>query len=171
MKHDVVLGENGSLTSRVQITYTNTSSEASPFGGTYKNYVRFVIPLSTNSTKLTLDGQEKVMLASVEDLGEREERGRVAKNTVNIDLGEEKGKKTVGFLLEVPSGKKTEFVYDLSVFKQPGREADPYTLTFSYPEAYQVVTASQDLKKQQQSVSSFFLLQKDRSFAITIGKK
>jgi len=188
IKQDVSLTDEGDLLTTVTIVYQNTSSEASLFGGTYENYIRFVVPYQTNPTTLVIDGEEQVMLATVEDISARQARGRVSTNTIQVDIGEEKNKRTVGFVIEVPpqgkkeiqvsfqsktsfSTKDAEFTYDLALFKQPGRGEDPYSFHFTYPNAFQPVFVSEPLKFQKDSLSAFFLLKKDTSLSFILGKK
>lgn len=186
--HDVLLDEEGVSTTAVTVSYKNTSSDASPFGGIYKNYVRFVTPDESTVTSLVIDGQEKVLLDSVQSVETRSDRGPVSRNSVSVDRGVEEGNKTFGFLLEVPPGATTEmtityetqtdftngdpeYLYDLRLLKQPGRDADPYSLSITYPDSYQVVTSSRALSPKGNSLSTFFLLKEDVSFSLLLGEK
>lgn len=188
ISQETSLQEDGELTSTVSIAYKNTSKKGDRFGGAYKNYLRFVFPFSANAISLKIDGTEKTMLPSVEGEEAIAERQRVSSEVFSVDLGEEKGKKTLGMLIEVPQGEAREVEvvfqtqtgftrldpkadYSLRLFKQPGRHEDPYLFKFSFPESYQVVSKSENVNTTNDEASAFFLLNEDKELEITLGKK
>lgn len=176
------------LRSVVTVTYKNESSSSDRFGGVYKNYLRFVFPFAANATEIKVDGVRKTLLPALPGEATREERERVSEEVVSVDTGEEKGKKTLGLLFEVPPGQtrkleltlvtQTDFTtqdpdlkYSLFLFKQPGRGDDPYSLKFTFPKSYRIVSATDNLKTTPDTASGLFLLEEDKLFEIELGQK
>jgi hypothetical protein len=77
----------------VKISYENTAKNNSWPGGDYKNYMRVYIPASSNLAEV-----------SVTDMGVNGLKTIYSGDNLKVALN--KGKKEIGFLVEVPAGKK-----------------------------------------------------------------
>jgi len=64
---------------------------------------------------------------------------------VMVGMGETKKVSITYTLPHAVDTTKPAFSYDLQVFKQPGTDADPYSLFMSYPSTFKLVTASSGL--------------------------
>lgn len=117
---------NGRLVHRLSVGYRNGSTGEWP-GGEYRNYFRAYIPANSENFSAFLVNQDKP---------EHEE--------VSLNLGSEKGKRTLGGFLSVPVGESRQLAlvwetpvavglgqYSLLWQKQAGTGADPVWLTVS----------------------------------------
>ncbi len=151
-----ILDATGTLTTTATVVYTNNSKKDSPFGGDYKNYVRFVLPPSAVLQSISIDDTKQDITNAVTDPAIFTANSFVPPKGLEVETGQEEGKQTVGFLLLAPTGssKKVDitynvvnaispgastFTYDLWVFKQPGTEDDSYSYSLSYPSDYQPI--------------------------------
>lgn len=166
IKKEINLGQN-ELTSKVTIDYENTSPQGSSFGGVYKNYLRVLTNKDWILENILVDGQRV-------DLSK------------GIDQEEIRGKKSTGFLIEIPALTKKEvvlnyqrnisvsdreFVYNLLVQKQAGTDRDSLRLVsnfgLSYNERSELI--------EDNSVSPIYLryngdLLTDKQFQIQLNK-
>lgn len=156
---NVAIDGEGRVKEEVTVSYTNTSTKESPFGGEYKSYVRVVLPESAEITTIYLDGREQEIVPAVTDRARYAQDGFIPPRGMEVDEVIEDGQKVYGFLVTVPvqqSRKYTlhytlservlvnqpEFIYDLMHVKQPGTENDQYNLEISYPVAARMVETS-----------------------------
>lgn len=144
---------NGNLRNSVTVTYENTSKKDSPFGGDYKNYVRFLIPENASVQSVAFDGQAVQTTPAITDPAVFTKPGFAAPKELEVEQSDVSDKHAVGFIFQVPAGSKKTvtlsyavprafdmnkpaFTYNLRVFKQPGTGQDPYSLIVSYPQQY-----------------------------------
>lgn len=188
------ISQNTSLTSdatiqtTLSIRYKNTSTQTTKFGGTYKNYLQILLPLDSDITEMTINGENRVLLTSEQAAATRQLESAEVRGSIVVDRWEVGEKRSVGFLVDVPVQetvtveigiqKQTIYSpdspvvdYSLLIFKQPGRPNDPYTFTFSYPQTYQLLEKTESLKGSSNDVTAFFLLDSDKEFNIKVGKK
>ena len=153
------IDDRGELQATAGATYTNTSTKTSPFGGDYKDYVRFIIPQNTNLLSVSFDGKQVKTAPAVTDPAVFTAPGFTPPPALEVDQNEESGKRVVGFFFIVPAGStKTiainysvqsaidvnavSFIYNLRLFKEPGTGSDPYQLSLSYPGDATVVNST-----------------------------
>lgn len=156
----VAIDGEGRVSEEVDVTYTNTSTTASPYGGEYKSYLRVVLPEDATLTGVRLDGREQEVVPAVTDRTRFSEDGFVPPRGLEVEEATEEGKKVIGIFVSIPTQKsqtvtflyarktratvnQTTFSYDHKIVKQPGTDKDLYTLEVSYPMAVRLVTASQ----------------------------
>lgn len=179
--------QDGQIQTDLSIRYTNTSNSQTKFGGPYKNYLQLLLPQNADVTGISINGEEKVLLTQEQREVTRNLEGADVKNNLIIERKEIGEKRVVGFLVEVPINQKSDIRvrlqqqtdtagdaridYSLKVFKQPGRGQDPYTFTFLYPQSYQLLSQSENMKGKNGEVTSFFLLDADKEFDVSLGKK
>ncbi|HSW97730.1 MAG TPA: DUF4012 domain-containing protein [Candidatus Saccharimonadales bacterium] len=151
--HQVGINTQGVIKEKLDITYTNTTQAEKWPSGTYKNYLRVILPLHTVLQSITIDNKTQNIIPAVTDFRKYEAPGFHPPQGLEVDTAEEAGKTIYGFI--VPVGLKTTKIvsitytlpqtvilknlslYDLYVFKQPGMDNDPYILTFNPPQGYQ----------------------------------
>lgn len=124
---------DGEVNSQLTVSYNHTGTGNAWPGGTYKNYLKVMLPLKASLTKARLVSQE----GTEEDI------------TPRVEIDEQDGKTTFATLLEIQAGTKVSVVlnyvlppsvfplkgdaYDLYVQKQPGTQADPFRAKFTLP--------------------------------------
>ncbi|MGH9856523.1 MAG: DUF4012 domain-containing protein, partial [Acidobacteriota bacterium] len=85
--------------------YNNTSEKDSPFGGDYKNYVRFLIPANAKVTGVSIDGVTVQTVSAITDASVYTTPGFIPPSELEVDEEQIGGKKAVGFFFIVPAGK------------------------------------------------------------------
>ncbi len=148
----VSVGESD-MQSTVTVTYENTSKKDSPFGGDYKNYVRFLLPNNAQITSVLFDNQVVKTTPAIADPAVFTKTGFLPPAELELEETTISGKRAIGFVHQVPAGsKKTiainftipqvkkqnapELLYNLRLFKQPGTVSDPFSLIVAYPSGY-----------------------------------
>jgi hypothetical protein len=148
---------NGDIQEKATVSYANTSSPASPFGGEYKDYVRFIVPKNAMLQAVSVDDQVMPTTPAVTDPSVFTQTGFIPPSQLEVEQSQEEGKTFFGFLLLVPMGSSKKvsitytiaravdltqpvFSYDLRLYKQAGTQSDPYVLLFDYPSAFTPVT-------------------------------
>lgn len=172
INHHVAIDAAGITKETIQITYTNTTQAEAWPSGTYKNYLRLILPLHTTLQTITINNQKQNIVPAITDFRVYEAPGFQAPQGLEVDTSEEAGKTMYGFIVSVgPKTTKTVtityqlptavnisllFLYDLSIFKQPGMDTDPYTFTLDVPKGYSIhqktvtIPLSTDLDIQRQ---------------------
>lgn len=156
MSHSVRFDGQGTLQGAVAVTYHNKSGEKSPFGGEYKNYVRFILPEGAELQSVFIDGDEKTVLPAITSPDFFTAPGFTPPSGLEVEETVGFGKSIFGFYIAVPmnSTKKitvsyripeamnpddAAFLYKLYVYKQPGTISNPYSLSVAYPDGMQLV--------------------------------
>lgn len=162
IQHTVKLENNGNLQEKVSVNYINSSKKDSPFGGDYKNYVRFVLPDGAALQTIAVNGQEIQGTPAITDPAIFTQPGFLPPSELEVERTQEEGKTIYGFFVNIPIGSTTKvsltykipqaintdnpsFTYNLRLFKQPGTRDDPYSLSFGYPTNYKLIDTSQRL--------------------------
>jgi hypothetical protein len=184
----VVWNVDGKLTTTVTVTYENTSKKDSPFGGDYKNYVRFAVPPDVQVRNIAINGVKQSTVPAITDPAVFTADNFRAPKELEIESSREQGKDSVGFLVVVPAGKSKTvaltydsfrtvsikepvFFYDLRLFKQPGTIDDPYSFSFVYPSGYQVVGTESILSDVGGKLVYSGVLSEDRELKIAFSAK
>lgn len=158
LDQSVTIDGEGTVTDTMKVTYTNTSTKASPFGGDYKAYVRIVVPQGAVITDIQVDNTEQTISEAVTDEDVYLAKFFKPPQGIEVDREEEKGKTLYGLVVIVPQGQtkivsvtyrlpthvpvdSQEWTYDLNLIKQPGTLNDPYSLTVNYPLAVKLYTS------------------------------
>lgn len=160
--HKLRFDDAGSIQASVDIQYTNASTKESPFGGEYKNYMRLLLPKGAQLQSVFIDGVEQETVPAITDQDIFTLRSFIPPAGLEIENSELLGKTIYGFFVSIPlqstktitvnyriadalNTQASAFHYKLLLYKQPGTENNPYTLTFSYPPDYQIVNATKDI--------------------------
>jgi hypothetical protein len=182
------IGELGSIQTTSTVTYTNTSKSTSPFGGDYRNYVRFVLPAHTVLRGITVDGKSQPTTDAITDPNLFTSKTFVPPAELELETTIEQGKQVIGFFMIVPQGatKKIDvtydhvrvidptqasFVYNLRLFKQPGTQNDPYSLTLVYPATFQPVRKQGQLSDVGGKLVYSETLSQDKDLSVIFSKK
>lgn len=150
IKHEVMIDGEGIVNEKVAVTYSNTSSNNTEFGGDYKAYVRLITPGDTTLTAVLLDNIEQAILPAVTNENIYLAKSFKPGKGVEIEETVEKGQKIFGLYLNVPQGQtktltfayrlqkraevaQSSWGYALLIRKQPGTLEDHYKLSVTYP--------------------------------------
>lgn len=183
----VVLNSDGTLQTTATITYSNLSKRDSPFGGDYKNYLRFILPTNAKLKQITIDDVKQPTIDAVTDPELFTAKNFVAPKELEIDSSREEEKDIIGFLLLVPRNSskkvvltyavkandpsKNVFSYDLHVFKQPGTDNDAYSFNLIYPAIYRLVSADEKLSDVGGKLMYSGVLSEDQELRAEFSKK
>ncbi len=146
---NMTVGKNGSASGALKVVYENISDGSWP-GGTYKNYVRFLLPQGTVLTNILLNGVAQSRYPAVIDPKIYEAAKFQAPKGIEVEQTIEGGKIGYAFLVTVPihatlsveidytiaqkiDTTQTEFSFDELLFKQPGTVSDPHVFSLSFP--------------------------------------
>jgi len=157
IKQDAVINEAGEVNTTVTVNYKNSSKQDSPFGGEYKNYVRFILPQRASVQDIIIDGQAMQTVPAITDPAVFTKKGFIPPSGLEVEKTQVADKQVVGFLLLVPAGESktvvvtytipsivntdSAFSYNLRLFKQPGTIDDSYSASITYPQSFKVVKA------------------------------
>lgn len=182
----VGLDSDGTVTERVTLSYEN-ASDGWP-GGDYNNYIRFIVPQGSVLSDVAIDDAIVTTTPAVTDFLKYEAKNFKAPQDLEIETQNENGKTIFGFLIIVPSkgtkkitvsytlAKKIDltqpvFSYDLALFKQPGTDHDPYSLSFSYPDGFKILNSTPGIESRIGSVVYQAPLSTDRNLRVDFTKK
>lgn len=185
--YDVVVDDQGRITSSLKITYKNSSDGSWP-GGDYQNYLKLIFPLGTKIDSIKIDDQKQTLADAITEPLIYESTHFLPPKGLEIEKEEDYGKTMYSFFVNTPKGKtKTieinyvnskqisfvwpDFTYSLRLYKQPGANDYDYTFSLKYPERFEVVDQSNDFIKVSTGISSSFKLEKDLNYSIKLGKK
>lgn len=151
-----VINSDGTVSSRLEIAYKNSSPKNSKTGGNYKNYIQLVLPQGSTLNAIFINDNEVKIEKAVTDYFVYEAKGFKPPSGLEVNQTQELGKDVFGFLVNVPAGEvqtigidynlpdvisKTENTinYSLKVYKQPGVDPFPFDLSFDLPQNYHIV--------------------------------
>ncbi len=156
MSHTVRFDTQGTLQGAVAVTYQNKSGERSPFGGEYKNYMRFILPEGAELQSVFIDGEEQALLPAITNASFFASPDFTPPSGLEVEETVGFGKSIFGFYITVPMNSKKKitvsyripnamnpgdaaFLYKLYLYKQPGTISNPYSLSVAYPDGMQLV--------------------------------
>jgi hypothetical protein len=184
----VIISDAGQVQEEATITFENTSKKDSKFGGTYKNYLRFVLPRGANLQSVKIDGRNTPIVEAFTNPTIYTDDDFVAPSELEIESLQVNGKELVGFFVEIPplstksvsilytlaqsvNSSSPTFAYNLRLFKQPGTIEDPYKLTLLYPSKVKPFEIEKSLIDLGGKVVYESLLSEDKDIAIEFVHK
>ncbi len=185
---NITIDKKLNTSGQASVTWKNTSTNTSEFGGDYKNYVRFVLPVGTQITKIEVDGQERKTTPAITDSAVYESKTFTPPQELEIEQTSDGGKSVFAFLVVVPVGQtrkvsvfynlppfvsqdSQDFLYNLTVYKQPGEETEQYSLSFTYPDFLQIVNKSPGFMPSGNGESFLSELDTDQNVQIMLSRK
>lgn len=182
VSEEVVIGNNGSLSSSLNITYNNTSSNEN-----YKNYLRIILPKGSTLSSISIDNQNQKIIQAITDPAIYGNKNFKAPLGLEVNTEDEQDKVVFGFLVNIPEGQQKTiqisyqnslivpvnletFTYSLRVFKQPGIDSYPLTLSVSYPNNFDFQVTQNFMKQGNQAIDNETILQ-DKDLNLTLNKK
>ncbi len=183
---NTIINDEGKVLSELKITYKNKSTGSWP-GGSYKNYLRIVVPKGALLSQIVIDGKVQKTTNAITDPLIYEDKKFVPPAELEVEKTEEDGKQVYGILLNIPAGSTRSIifgyalaeqinlasvssVYSLKFVKQPGVVSIPLDFSLSYPSSQRVVSMSGGLLRQSGSVSFKKDLFSDEDINIKLAK-
>jgi hypothetical protein len=153
VEYTASISDSGQLFGETSITFENTSTEKSIFGGNYKNYLSFVLPEGSDLRAVLIDGRQVDVVDAVTSPAVYTSADFVPPAGIEVERSRAEDKEVFSFLIEVPVQRTkrvtvnyaipqaintdiSSFVYSLRLFKQPGTVDDQYKLTLKYPSGF-----------------------------------
>ena len=153
LTHKVTIGDNGSISEELNISYKNTSNAR--MGWEYKNYLRIILPLNTIISEISINGIVQTLVDAVTDPLIYEAKNFKPPNGLEIEKINQDNKAVYGFIVKVPVGEITKikikyalagnvsgldaFSYNLKLFKQPGIDSLPYSFSLEFPNSLDLI--------------------------------
>jgi len=156
------IDDAGGQQTTATVTYDNTSTKTSPFGGDYRDYVRFLVPANAVLDSVSINNKQVQTSPAVTDPAIFTASGFTPPPGLEVDQEQEQQESTIGFFFIVPAGATetvsiayttpgtldagaVAFTYSLRLFKEPGTGNDPYQLYLSYPDDFTLLTSDKAL--------------------------
>jgi len=188
MSQSTTINDRGGLSETAEVTYQNTSTPTSPFGGDYKDYVRFLLPANATVESISFDNKPVQITPAVTDPTIFTSAGFTPPPGLEVEQTDEQGKNVVGFFVIVPKGvtrtiainyntpdvladNAVSFAYNLKLFKEPGTANDSYQLSLSYPNDATVVENDTQLVNVGGKLIYDGQLSEDTDLTSTFSKK
>ncbi len=176
-----ILINHDSIFSKLELSYYN-GSNAWP-GGDYKVYERIIVPLNSELSSIKINGQSQDIVPAVTDFLLYESKDFTPPKGLEVEQYNQEGKTIFGFLTTIEKNKtqkivityhlpfqntQNSFLYNFSVFKQPGTEEYPFEISLSHDSSLSsflippgfiksgnIITASTVLRKDEQYLFGF----------------
>lgn len=180
----VTLQDNGNISEELTINYKNDNT--TKLDGNYKNYLRIILPRNISLSEILINGKTQKIIDAIADPTIYEAENFKAPQGLEIEKTQEENKTIFGFLVEIPAGEivriklkytlknETEsngFSYSLKLFKQPGVDSIPYSLSFFYPANLAPVGLSERMVEQDGKVSYSEKIVKDETLTVNLSPK
>lgn len=188
MIQQIAFDGSGGLQSTAEVSYVNSSAKDSPFGGDYKNYVRFVLPEGAVLQSLAFDNTQQSVVPAVVNADLYRDPSFIPPTGLEVEQTEVLGKKVYGFFFIVPAGQirtvkltytiadavdlgESAFTYNLRLFKQPGAGEDPYSLFLTYPNGFKPVQKDKNATELGGKLVYDTKFSEDTDIVMTFSKK
>lgn len=184
----VAFDGSGGLQTTAEVAYTNSSTKDSPFGGDYKNYMRFVLPENAVLQNVAFDNTIQTVVPAVTDPTIYKDPSFTPPSGLEVEETVAFGKKVVGFFFIVPAGrtitvkleytvpeavdlKESSFGYNMRLFKQPGAGEDQYTLFLTYPNGFKPLSNNKNATELGGKLSFDTKFVEDTDFIASFSRK
>ena len=184
----VTIDEQGIITEKVTVVYQNTSSRGSAFGGDYKNYLRFILPLGATLETVEVNNVPIAITEAITNVSEYTKKGFIPPSQLEVEKTEVEERAVYGFLSVIPAftsqkisivykaakvinPAKAVFNYNLYIFKQPGTGNDLYSLSLAYPKIFQVVEGGQNMSDVGGKLLYEHKLDTDKNIVLKFSRK
>jgi hypothetical protein len=185
---NITIDDKGSINEELITDIKNSAPANLGSAGIYKNYVRFVLPLNANLLSVEINGREQKIIPAITDPAIYEKKGFVPPDGLEVQKDNQGPNTIYGFLVNVQpqtaasiqisyvlaqqiNVSQPEINYNLKIFKQPGVDSYPYTLSLNFPTALKVLDSSADVKTNGSTSSLSTQITRDREVAIDLVAK
>ena len=185
VSQETTIGDDGSVFSEITIKYKNAGVST---GGDYKNYLRLILPLNAAISEISINDISQSMVNAITDPLIYEEEKFKAPIGLEVEKNNEENKTIYGFMINIPIGKiakikvkynlagkisldQNVFSYNLKLFKQPGIDSIPYSLSLAYPSIFNAVNVSDGMKEDRGKLLYSKKIAEDQDLSISFAKK
>lgn len=185
---NVTVSDSGLVNLAATVSYNNTSTKSDKFGGDYKNYVRFILPSGADLKSVSIDGRDTGIIPAITNPTQYQSSIFTTPKEIEIESSQIDQKEIAGFYLVVPMGSTKNvtinytipqsinisspaFEYALRIFKQPGTDADPYSLVLNYPNKFKTYALARDVIDLGGKVTYEAKLNEDKDIRIQFSQK
>ncbi len=182
----VIIGDKGNISEELDISYKNSSISLSE--DDYKNYLRIILPKDTKISSISINNISQSIVDAITDPKIYEGKNFIPPIGLEVEKTVEENKTIYGFIFNVPAGdilnikikynlaKKinlnlSSFSYTLKLFKQPGVDFLPYSLSLIYPNNFNVIKASEGIDRRNDRISYSEKVVQDEDLVIDFVKK
>jgi hypothetical protein len=179
---------DGTIGEVLTVNFKNSAKTNSAFGGVYKSYVRFILPINANISKIQIDGKDQKIIQAIIDPAVYEKKGFLAPDGLEVQKDNQGQNTLYGFLINVQPQEiksvKVEYVlaqkispslpeisYNLKIFKQPGVDFYPYNFSLNFPSSFKTLDESSDIKANGNAASLSTQITRDREVSVDLTAK
>lgn len=180
ISHSVRIDKQGSISATLTLSYRNKKDGQED----YRSYTRFILPKEAKLQAISIDGVLQKITEAVTNPLLYEEKKFTQPRGLEVETTEDEGKKVIGFLVVAKEKERVvsvsyvfpqklpldTFSYSLFVLKQPGTQADPFTLTLLYPEEVGIIHPVKDLQVEKETLSLKKPLASDQHIRIDFAR-
>jgi hypothetical protein len=188
VSQDVSIKNDGTIGEALTINFKNKAQTNSLLGGVYKNYLRFILPINADISKIQIDGKDQKVVPAITDPAVYEKKDFTPPDGLEVQK-ENQGQNTLyGFLVNIqPQESKSirieyvlpqkivlslpEISYNLKLFKQPGVDFYPYNFSLNFPSGFKVLNSSSDVKTRGNTSLLSTQISRDREVLVDLAAK
>jgi hypothetical protein len=188
VSQNVNIASDGSINEALTINFKNKSEANSSLGGVYKNYLRFILPLNAQVSKIQIGGKDQRIVQAVTDPAIYEKKGFTPPDGLEVQQ-ENQGQNTLyGFLINIQPQESQvvkinytlpqkinislpEISYDLRFFKQPGVDFYPYNFSLNFPAGFKTLDSSSDVKTSGNTATLSTQITRDKEMSVDLTAK
>lgn len=188
ISHNLNIKNDGSVNGNLKINFKNSASKTLGKDGFYKSFLRIILPQGSTIDSLKIDGIQQEIVNAITDPVKYEAKNFIPPTGLEVYKQDEEGKTIYGFLNLVDNGKlrvidinysllakldlsKSDFSYDLKLFKQPGIDSIPYNFSLNYPNSLRPLNLSKSLTKDTNRVFMSEDVTKDMQVQVNLAKQ
>jgi len=166
ISYNPTVQRDGNIKTVLKISYQNNSPAETWPGGTYKNYLRIIVPAGSVLEKAQ-DG-EKIITEEVKS--ETSSDKQIFAVQIEVGVGQEKEVTFEYSLPTVLAFDQGRANYQLAVQKQPGTENDKLTVNLSFPSYMTPQLAQPKAKVAEQNLKFESQLSSDQNFRVAFTR-
>lgn len=184
----ISIESDGSVSENLRVSFKNNADKSLKAKGLYKNYFRVILPFGTELKSIEINGSSQKITDAITDPALYEKKNFVPPSALEVEKQSENGKTTYGFLVVLQAEelktidisyklsnklnlKKSDFLYDLKIFKQPGIDEYPYDLSIVLPQNLTAINVSKQAKFKNQTITFVKQVVKDQDISFTFAKQ
>ncbi len=182
------LSDNGQITNSLKISFKNNADKNIGAKGLYKNYLRLILPKGATLSKVVIDGVEQNIIDAITDPNVYEAKNFVPKPGLEVERQDIEGNSLYGFFISVePQALKNinityvlskklsltgnSFIYSLKLYKQPGIDTIPVSLSLNVPDNFLINEVPKEATIKSNEVKLPITLTKDEVYNVSLSKK
>ena len=187
LAQSVSIASDGSVAENLTVALKNSAQKTSWTGGVYETYLRIILPLGANVSKIQIDDKDQNIVPAITDPAVYEKKDFTPPSGLEVDKQDQDKNTIYGFLVTLQpqdvrtivityslpqklNVSKADLAYDLKIFKQPGIDSYPYSLSINIPQGLKVADSPADAKTSGQNTSISTQITRDREVILNLGQ-